>query len=89
MRSTEGGMRCRHYRGEKTEGGCHSCSPSVIPAPLLSFLRRQESRVVLLTNEGKGKDTGSSITNVEDDRRGGGEDDRRRKARMTEGEKRG
>ena len=25
-------MRCRHYRGEKTESACHSCSPSVIPA---------------------------------------------------------
>ena len=29
--SKEGGMRCRHYRGGKTEGGCHSCSLSVIP----------------------------------------------------------
>ena len=27
-------MRCRHYRGKKTEGGCHSCSLSVIPASL-------------------------------------------------------
>ena len=26
---------------------CHSCSPSVIPALLLSFLRKQESRVFM------------------------------------------
>ena len=30
---------------------CHSCSPSVIPALLLSFLRKQESRVVACEKE--------------------------------------
>ena len=29
----------------------HSCSPSIIPAPLLSFLRKQESRVVACKKE--------------------------------------
>ena len=39
-----------------------------MPEP--SFLRKQESRVCLLTNEGKSKEPGFPITNVGNDRRG-------------------
>jgi len=37
--------------------------------PNLSFPRTLESRVFILANGEKSKDTGSSIKNVEDDRR--------------------
>ena len=88
--SKEGGMRCRHYRGGKTEGGCrHSCSLCHSRkflagiqcrfSLLLSVIPDPDrgSSVFLLTND-KRKNPGSSITNVKDDRR--------RKAKMTGGD---
>ena len=40
----------------------------VIDTPNSSFLRKQESRVVSSQSEGNCKDSGFSITNVENDR---------------------